>query len=94
MDQLYGEVPPLVCSTAEYCEPAVPEGRLEVVIASDRGAMAIDKVTDLVCAGLSESATDAVKLAVPLAVGTPEIRPVEVFRLSPAGMLPVTKDQE
>jgi hypothetical protein len=94
IDQLYGDVPPFACSTVEYCEPTVPEGRLEVVIESDTGAMTIDRVTDLVCAGLSESATEAVKLAVPLAVGVPVIKPVDVFRLSPAGILPETKDQE
>jgi hypothetical protein len=31
-------------------------------------------------------------VAVPLAVGVPEIKPVDVFMLSPAGMLPDTKD--
>jgi len=93
IDQVYGDVPPFACSTVEYCELTVPEGRLEVPIARPAGAMAIDNVTDLVCAGLSESATEAVKLAVPLAVGVPEIRPVDVFRLRPAGILPETKDQ-
>ena len=92
IDQAYGDVPPFACSTVEYCELTVPEGRLEVVIARPTGAMLIDSVTDFVCAGLSESATEAVKFAVPVAVGVPEIRPVDVFRLSPAGMLPETKD--
>ena len=50
-------------------------------------------MTDLVWAGEPESATAAVKFAVPLAVGVPEIRPVDVFRLSPAGRLPEMKDQ-
>ena len=57
------------------------------------GATVSDRVTDLVWAGLVESATAAVKVAVPLAVGVPEIRPVEVFRLTPAGRFPETKDQ-
>ena len=56
------------------------------------GATVSDRVTDLVWAGLAESATAAVKVAVPFAAGVPEIRPVEVFRLSPAGRLPETKD--
>jgi hypothetical protein len=92
IDHVYGVVPPFACSTVEYCELTVPEGRLEVVIARPVGETTIDNVTDFVCAGLSESATDAVKLAVPLAVGVPEIRPVDVFRLRPAGRLPETKD--
>jgi hypothetical protein len=55
--------------------------------------MTIERVTDLVCASELASATAALKVAVPLAVGVPEMRPVEVFRLSPAGRLPETKDQ-
>jgi hypothetical protein len=62
------------------------------VIVRVRGATVSDRVTDLVWAGLAESATAAVKVAVPLAAGVPEIRPVEVFRLRPAGRFPETKD--
>ena len=93
IDHAYGETPPFACSTVEYCEPTEPEGRLEVPIESVVGAMLIDNVADFVCAGLSESATEIVKLAVPLAVGVPEIKPDDVLRLSPAGILPETKDQ-
>ena len=57
-----------------------------------RDSTVSDRVTDLVWAGLAESATEAVNVAVPLAVGVPEIRPVEVFRLRPAGRFPETKD--
>jgi hypothetical protein len=71
----------------------VPAGRAEVVIARDTGAITIDKVIDLLWAGLDESATATVKDAVPTAVGVPEIKPVDVFRLSPAGRLPEMKDQ-
>jgi hypothetical protein len=63
------------------------------VIAKAIGAITIDRVTGLLSAGLDESATATVKDAVPLAVGVPEIRPVDVFRLSPAGRLPEIKDQ-
>ena len=55
--------------------------------------MTSERVTDFVCVGEPESATAVVKVAVPLAVGVPEIRPVDVFRLSPAGRLPERKDQ-
>jgi hypothetical protein len=64
-----------------------------VVIARDNGAITIDRVIDLLCAGLDESTTATVKDAVPTAVGVPEIRPVDVFRLTPAGRLPEMKDQ-
>jgi hypothetical protein len=63
------------------------------VIVRAKGATESDRVTDLIWAGLAESATAAVKDAVPLAVGVPEMRPVEVFRLRPAGRFPETKDQ-
>ena len=41
-----------------------------------------------VAKALVESTTLAVKLAVTVAVGVPEIRPVEAFRVRPAGRLP------
>jgi hypothetical protein len=43
--------------------------------------------------GLEESATVAVKLKVPLAVGVPDIRPVLAARLRPEGRLPEVIDQ-
>jgi hypothetical protein len=42
----------------------------------------------LVAAGVSESVTYTVKFDVPLAVGVPEITPVAVFNVRPAGKLP------
>ena len=53
-------------------------------------ATTIERVTDLVCAGLPASATVTVKLEVPVPVGVPEIRPVDGFRLRPAGRFPET----
>jgi hypothetical protein len=50
-------------------------------------------VTDFVCTGLPESATVAVKLDVPLAVGVPETIPVVADRVRPAGRLPEVTDQ-
>lgn len=63
------------------------------MIARERGAITIDRVTDLLWAGFDESATATVKDAVPTALGVPEIVPVDVFRLSPAGRFPEVKDQ-
>jgi hypothetical protein len=46
--------------------------------------------------GVSESVTVTVKLVVPvkLPVGVPEITPLDAFKLSPAGRLPVVTAQE
>jgi hypothetical protein len=86
--------PPVAAKPLEYAVPCVAEGRLDVVIArAAPGATTIESLTDLVCAGLSASATVAVKLDVPLAVGVPEIRPVLEAKLSPAGRLPEVMDQ-
>jgi len=46
-----------------------------------------------VWAGEPASWTATPKEKFPLAVGVPEMRPVDVFRLSPAGRLPEMKDQ-
>jgi hypothetical protein len=50
-------------------------------------ATAIERPTDLVNAGVLLSVTVAVKLAVPLAVGVPEIAPACVS-VRPAGRVP------
>ena len=71
----------------------IPEGRVDGVIAMGTGAITIERLVDFVWAGLSESATATVKFAVPVALGIPVISPVDVFRLSPAGMFPDTSDQ-
>jgi hypothetical protein len=59
----------------------------------EAGATTIEVVSDLVCAGLPESATVAVKLNAPLAVGVPETIPVVAARLRPAGRVPEVTDQ-
>lgn len=69
------------------------EGTEEVLRVRDVAVTAIDSVTDLVCAGFSASVTVAVKPAVPLAVGVPEMIPVAGTSVSPAGRLPVEIDQ-
>ena len=64
-----------------------------MVIASVAGAIAIDRVTDLLWTGFSASATVAVKLNVPAAVGFPEMIPSDGTRLRPVGRLPEEIDQ-
>ena len=72
----------------------MPEGKEEVVIARVEGATINDRLTDLDWTGEPLSLTDAVKLNVPLAVGVPEIKPVDAVRLRPAGREPEVIDQE
>jgi hypothetical protein len=69
----------------EFC---VPPGSAEEPIVKVEGATTSDSVTDFVCAGFSASATVAVRLVVPAAVGVPEMIPLDAARLSPAGRLP------
>jgi hypothetical protein len=70
----------------------VPEGNVEVVSVRVFAAIAIVSATDFVWAGLPLSLTVTVKLDVPLAVGVPEIAPVEAARLSPVGSVPELVD--
>ena len=76
----------------EYAVLTVAAGN-EAEIANGGAVMTIESVADLVWAGLPESVTVAVNLLVPIAVGLPEISPVVVPRLSPAGRLPAVMDQ-
>jgi len=86
-------VPPLACRRVEYAVPLTPAGTVDVVIARGVWAMTRESVTDLVCAGLDESATLNVRLVVLLAVGVPEMTPVVAARLRPVGRVPVVMDQ-
>src|SRR6202453_1953180 len=93
-DQLYGAVPPVAASVAEYPAPTVAPGSTDVV--TDSGASTvIDNGCVAVIAGLLESVTCTVKADLPAAVGVPEITPVEAFSDSPAGSDPApgTTDQ-
>jgi hypothetical protein len=65
----------------------VPAGSVAPIV-NDGGAgaaMTSDRVIDLLCTGLDESVTLKVKLVVLLAVGLPEMIPVDASRLSPLG---------
>jgi hypothetical protein len=60
---------------------------------SGAAAMTNEIVADLVCTGLEESVTVAVTFTVIAVVGVPEMMPVVVARVSPAGRLPEVMDQ-
>jgi hypothetical protein len=80
----------------EYAVPAVPAGRVALIVrvGAAAAAMTSESATDLVCAGLAASVTVAEILLVPLAVGVPEIRPVDAVSVRPAGRVPAVIDQE
>jgi hypothetical protein len=79
----------------EYAVPAVPEDRVALIVnaGGPAAAMTIESDADLVCTGLPASVTVAVKFAVPVAVGVPEMSPVAGVRVRPAGRLPAVIDQ-
>ena len=80
-------MPPVAVMEFEYPVFTVAEGSVALIVNAEvlAAATAIDRVTDLVCTGLDESATLKVTLDVPVPVGVPEIRPVEEAKVSPAG---------
>jgi hypothetical protein len=61
---------------------------VEATIFSGVGAIVMARGTDAVRAGLLLSVANTVKLEDPLAVGMPDIVPVEGVRVKPAGSLP------
>jgi hypothetical protein len=65
---------------------------VEAVIESGVGAITRVKEVDAVRAGLLVSVANTVKLEDPLAVGVPDIVPVEGARFNPAGSLPEAID--
>jgi hypothetical protein len=65
----------------------VPAGR-EVVVTENGTEIVIEKLVVAVSAGLLESVTSTVKLAMPGALGVPVIVPLEALRLIPAGSDP------
>jgi hypothetical protein len=73
--------------------PAVPGCSEEEAIASGDPVDAIDNIANLVWIGELLSLTVTVKFDVPVAVGVPEITPVDGERVKPAGRAPELIDQ-
>ena len=67
-----------------------------MVVVTDRAGFTtrLKLAVAVLAVGVSESVTVMVKLAVPEAVGVPEIAPVEAFRVRPAGKFPVVTAHE
>ncbi len=72
--------------------PTVAAGNDDDVIASSVGATTTEALAEAVCAGLPLSLAVAVKLDIPLAVGTPEIVPVDDASVKPWGSFPEVID--
>jgi hypothetical protein len=85
-DQVSDPVPPDAATVWEYAVPMVAPGIEEVEI---DGAAETVMVSTLVAEALAASVTCMVKLGA-VAVGVPEMRPLEEFKLSPAGSEPDT----
>lgn len=85
---VYGVVPPVACTVAEYAVPTVPPARLDVEIANCPAA-ATAMLKDWVAVLLLASCTWAVKVEVPDAVGVPVIAPDDAFKVRPAGSEPL-----
>lgn len=94
IDQAYGAVPPVALNAPVYDCPAVAPGNAVDAMANGAGVLRALPFTDIVkvavadCAGEPESLTVTPNENVPLAVGVPEIAPLDVARVSPAGSWP------
>ena len=71
----------------------MPDGKEVVVTEKPGGETVMDRLAEAVLAGMLESVTVTVKLAVPEVLGFPVIAPLEALRLSPAGSEPLVSDQ-
>jgi hypothetical protein len=89
-DQVNDGVPPEAAKLCEYALPTLPFGNGDAVVIDGAGLMMIDRA--FVAVPLALSATLAVKLNVPAALGVPVKAPVDVFRLTPAGSDPTLID--
>ena len=85
IDHVRGDVPPLAARVWLYEVPTVPFGRLAVVMP---GAVLTVIDSAFVAEAPTLSATFAVKLDAPEAVGVPVIAPLEATIDRPAGRLP------
>ena len=81
-------MPPLAAKVWEYAMPAVPVARGEAVLIESSGGLTVsENGLDVICAGVSLSATCIVKLAVTGVVGVPLITPA-ADNVRPAGNVP------
>ncbi len=92
-DQLYGVLPPVAATVAEYAVPTCPLGNTAVVIDTVEVADTTKpSALVAVCTVVPGSLTCAVKEKVPDWDGVPLSWPVEEFRVSPEGREPAATD--
>src|SRR5262249_49598648 len=88
-DHVYGGVPPVAVSVAEYGTPTNGVGRDVVVIVSAPPEIVSGRLTVAVWAGEPESVTLKLSgVALAVAVGVPEMTPLVVLNDRPAGSVP------
>ena len=94
MDQLYGVLPPLAASVAEYAVFVTPPGSEEVVMCTGvaLAATVMLRFAVVLVAGEPESLTDTVNENVPAVVGVPLICPA-LLSVKPAGSDPEVTNQ-
>src|SRR5579859_2069829 len=87
--QLYGDVPPVVCSPKLYALPTNASGSAPLaVLTTSNDLLPIATLRVIVCAGELPSPACTVKVKLPVAVGVPVSVPSE-FRVKPAGSWPL-----
>ena len=82
-------MPPLAVNCALYAVFCVPAGKEKLVTVRVALAALIVMLSALVAVCALPSVTLTVKLLVPVAVGVPEIAPVDGASVRPAGNVPV-----
>lgn len=85
--QVYGDVPPVAASVAEYAAfwVAAVNGLVVVIVTGTTAAFTVsDNALVAVAAGVAESVAVTLKAVVPCAVGVPEMIPADDI-VSPAG---------
>lgn len=92
MLHVYGASPPETEAIASYAIPTAASGS-DVIEKESCGFTTRENGMPPVRAGTEESAACTVKFEVPLAVGTPETKPVLALRLKLAGSAPAITDQ-
>ena len=83
----------MACSVVEYAVSVVPAGNEVVVTEGGCAAAATVILRAFVPVLFAASVTCTVKEEVPVAVGVPEITPVDVTRVRPAGNVPALRLQ-
>ena len=75
----------MAATAALYGSPTMPSGKGDVVVIMSVELIMMNRLADVVCAGLAESVTVTVAVLPPAVWGTPPMIPESGLILSPAG---------